>query len=447
MGTVMHIAFVVSNPQLVRNYFFGKNANLLNEITFNHCTIICEERVLESVNVAVDLLDYKIRSKVKIVSCPKIYKSSFFINLLFFIFESTGKSNFLRSKFYTFYSKQEISKMNLELRKVINRIFSESKVINSILRLILASVLSRQNPRNFPLKFDGIDLVVALSLTDRLDSKIIAIAKKYGIKTLGTVRSWDNITSKGLIKVLPDVFYSHSAKMTQELINFQNVRGVRKPQIVTGKSFWIDFNLAQTLSSKKTSNGKKILYGAMGEYFNPSEEQLIEKLYMSFKEMKNSGFNLTVLIHPRYPISKNIVNKFSDIILFDQFSFSNDPNSNNFNKYLEYLSNFDCIVSSGSTLLLDACLINSNILHINFDVKDVKYWESTMRYLDFREYYSHFIKLARVPVVSSYQNLIDTIFSENFVQVSLKNSKREAIQNILGSNDSDSLTQTISRFS
>ncbi len=443
----MHLAFVVSNPQLVRNYFFGKNANLLKEITFNHCTIICEERVVESINVVVDLLDYKIRSKVNVVSCPKTYKSSFFINLLFFIFESTGKSNFLRSKFYTFYSKQEISKLNLELRKFINRIFSDSKVINSILRLILASLLSRQNSRNFPLNFDGIDLVVALSLTDRLDSKAVAIAKKHGIKTLGTVRSWDNITSKGLIKVLPDVFYSHSAKMTQELIDFQNITDMLKPQIVTGKSYWIDFNLVQTLSGKKTNNGKKILYGAMGKYFNPSEEHLIEKLYMSFKEMKNSGFNLTILVHPRYPVSESIINKFSDIILFDQFSFSNDPNSNNFNEYLEYLSNFDCIVSSGSTLLLDASLINSNILHINFDVKDVNYWESTMRYLDFREYYSHFIKLSRVTVVSSYQNLIDEISSGNFVQASLKNFKREAAQNILGSNESESLTQTISRFS
>jgi hypothetical protein len=184
----------------------------------------------------------------------------------------------------------------------------------------------------------------------------------------------------------------------------------------------------------------------MGDYFNPSEESLIQKLHRSFDELKNSGFNLTILSHPRYPVSQTVIERFSDVIQFDQFSFNNDPKSNNFNEYLEYLSNFGCIISSGSTLLLDACLINSSILHLNLDVNDVNYWESIMRYLDFREYYSYFIKLGRVPVVSSYQELISTVISENFVQESIRIAKTDAAQNILGFKENPSLTQTINSF-
>ena len=105
----MHVAFVVSNPQLVRNYFFDANKNLLNEINYNKCTIICTERVYKTISTIVNAQDHKIKSKIEIVVTPEAYKTKLFIQILFFIFESTGNSSFLKSKFYTYYSKNEIS--------------------------------------------------------------------------------------------------------------------------------------------------------------------------------------------------------------------------------------------------------------------------------------------------------------------------------------------------
>ena len=91
--------------------------------------------------------------------------------------------------------------------------------------------------------------------------------------------------------------------------------------------------------------------------------------------------------------------------MFDKFNFDNHHETRSYTEYLEYLSKFDLILSSGSTLLLDACIINKNIAHLNFEMYSVPYWESIRRYSDFREYYKSFLELSNTPVLSSFEKL------------------------------------------
>ena len=47
-------------------------------------------------------------------------------------------------------------------------------------------------------------LVFSTDLQNELDVRLLKEAKRKGIKTIGMVRSWDNLTSKGFLRFLPD---------------------------------------------------------------------------------------------------------------------------------------------------------------------------------------------------------------------------------------------------
>jgi hypothetical protein len=160
----------------------------------------------------------------------------------------------------------------------------------------------------------------------------------------------------------------------------------------------------------------------MGEYFNPGEEIFLSKL-IDFVQ-NDFSIELVVLTHPTKLLSNKFQKQIDVRIVFDKFNFDNHHETQSYTDYLKYLSKFDLVLSSGSTLLLDACIINKNIAHVNFEMYKVPYWESIQRYSDFRDYYKSFLDLSKTPILSSFQQLVTEIqdrLSVNRLNISQQN--------------------------
>ena len=177
----------------------------------------------------------------------------------------------------------------------------------------------------------------------------------------------------------------------------------------------------------------------MGLYFNPSEVALLAHIYRLRRKLSSNQVHFTVLMHPKFGLPVEVQNEFSDFINFETFNFSNLTEVKSFNEYLEYLSEFNLILSSGSTLLLDASLVNQNIAHINFELLSVRYWESIKRYLDFREYYKQFLDLGQIPIINSIEEFEKFILSAESPKSSGAPNFRIAWKYILGEPSDTSL--------
>ncbi len=67
------------------------------------------------------------------------------------------------------------------------------------------------------------DLVFATDLQSIYDIRLLQMARARGVKTVGMVRSWDNLSSKGILPVFPDSFAVHTEEIKQELIRYNGV--------------------------------------------------------------------------------------------------------------------------------------------------------------------------------------------------------------------------------
>ena len=97
----------------------------------------------------------------------------------------------------------------------------KNSALAKLVRYLFLKIIIREESLDQLATYKNYDLILTLSLTDDIDTLLVGFGKKHGIKTIGTVRSWDNLSSHGLLRVKPDSFYSHSEAMTRDLLKYQ----------------------------------------------------------------------------------------------------------------------------------------------------------------------------------------------------------------------------------
>src|SRR3989344_5672954 len=69
------------------------------------------------------------------------------------------------------------------------------------------------------------DLIFLTDIQNELDVRLLKEAQAQGIRTVGMVRSWDNLTTKGFIRALPDRLVVHNQIMKDEAIQLNLMSG------------------------------------------------------------------------------------------------------------------------------------------------------------------------------------------------------------------------------
>lgn len=440
----MKIILTLTNIQIVRNYLFDKELDILTNLVYSKILLICNESTFDSVKKHISSYSQRDQLKIRVLLLKNSGKGFITLRLLNSIAKSHVSSKFTINKIFRAKSKNEITRSKLFLKVMVYILTFKNRFSSLLFRFFYIKLyLHLQNFYKLQ-EFKDYDLALILSLTDDLDTYVSAFCKKNSIKSIGTVRSWDNLTSHGLLSIKPDIFYCHSQAMFEDLIQFQHFKRF-KDSIVVGQSCWINFTKINDIALKSKPIKTKVLFGSMGLYFNPSEAALLAHVYQLRKKLSSNQIHFTVLMHPKFQLPIEVQKKFSDCITFDTFNFDNLAEVKSYSDYLEYLSEFNLVLSSGSTLLLDASLINQNIAHINFELISVPYWESIRRYLDFREYYKRFLDLGQIPIINSIEEFEKFILSEETFKSSRMPNLNVAWRYILGEPKNISLVELINK--
>ena len=261
------------------------------------------------------------------------------------------------------------------------------------------------------------DLVFATDVQNELDVRILQEAKKARVKTLGMVRSWDNLTSKGILRVLPDELVVHNETVKLEAIKY-NFISPQKIKIV-GIPHYDKYVLPPRISKQEffkrfgfDLSKKLILYAPIGDRYirdNQTDKYALETL-------SSLEANILVRLPPTDTVSG--LEDFSaiggpasggrkTIVALDKTGFGFEGGgkkqseiSPEDDQWLASSLYFcDVLVTGQSTIVIDAAVFDKPAVIVNFDAEARPYWDSISRYYDY-EYYKKFrertgIRLAR----------------------------------------------------
>lgn len=232
-------------------------------------------------------------------------------------------------------------------------------------------------------------------------------ARDLGIKTVCFIHSWDNIP-KGALLIKADEYFVWSAYMKNEMqahypfIKASTIKITGTPQFMPyfneeyrlkREDFFDQFNLDSTK--------KYILYSGNDKTTSPNDPVYLSDVCEAVLKLNAKSKEVySVLFRPN-PIDRNdgfdaVLEKYADIVKelqpdwFGAETFlwnQGGPSKKDIVLLINTILHSDLVVNMGSTMALDAALLNKATCYINYDIAESSYnWsvKKTYRFIHFK---------------------------------------------------------------
>ena len=263
--------------------------------------------------------------------------------------------------------------------------------------------------------------VFAPSMIDNaFDIPFAIAAKKRSIPVLGMVRSWDNFNNHGLLAVVPDVFLLQNEWLREAGTKFQSIDFGKLPNEITGLPHY-DAYLGlkeKNPTSRETFlqsfgidlNKKIILLGGSDFYYS---EYMLPKLLNeaisngSIKEPTHVIFRP----HPSSPFTLEDYGLGDLVHVTLDDAFSGDTKFSDTEKFNNLLCHSDIIMNISSTLSIDAAVVDTPAIAVNFDdpALELSYYEQVGRLYDHFDHYEKLVETGGVRTPDSAKQLVSDI--------------------------------------
>jgi len=270
------------------------------------------------------------------------------------------------------------------------------------------------------------DLVFSTDILDNEDVRLLFEAKRAGVKTVGMVRSWDNLTNKMLLPVVPDRFVVHNQIIKQELIDIQKIDESKNSIFVTGIPQF-DYYLNYSPTDKKyffdklgfDIDKKIMMFAPMGSRFISTDWQMLQVVHDAILngEIDHSA-QILVRLPPGDYMDKSRL-KLSDKvkIYFDDPGIGfvikkkkkKELTREDMTRLADSLYYSDVLINSGSSLCIDIAAFDKPIICPKFDgLGKVDFYKSTS-HLFLYHHYRYLLRTDACKVVENKNELVDWI--------------------------------------
>lgn len=252
------------------------------------------------------------------------------------------------------------------------------------------------------------DMVFATDIFRTQDVYLMREARRRGVFILGMVRSWDNITSKGLNRIIPDKLIVNNPIVKNQAIFYNDInpddihvigvphydRYVTEPRVSRAELFKklnLDPNKKMVLISPpiRTYTYDPIA-PAVIDALKSLDVQAVVRLHLMGKSNIGTLQSTPNKIFIDVPESNPSIEK-TDLITGDDY-------------LADLLYHSDVIISHISTLTIDAAVFNKPSVFIGFDVEQKPYHEGLRRFHDM-EYLQEIRKIGGVKLAENLDEL------------------------------------------
>lgn len=316
-------------------------------------------------------------------------------------------------------------KMALSMDKKYFRYFIDSVLNKIIVRPFFRSIARYLDYRFvkssfFSEYFDKYNpsIVFLAHLFDDLEINFLKEAKKRNIKTIGFINSWDKLTARNIIRVLPDKLLVFNNLVKEEAVRYadmkeKNIEVVGIPQYdfylnsehKNRENFCFDFDL----DPKK----KIIIYAPNGKYSVKSDGLMIDLLHSLIENNVIPNSQLIVRFQPNDFVDMEEIKK-RPWLIYDipgiRFSKERgvdwDMDFKDLNRLSDTLKNADLFICYTSSLSVDAALFNKPVINIDFEIDKIENPLQSPRQYYKMTHYKKALKTGGIKVVSNKENMI-----------------------------------------
>ncbi len=324
------------------------------------------------------------------------------------------------------YKRGDSGMLETYFKRIHTKTLAQFGWYKKLLRLLILRTPPDTNALELIKKYNP-ESLISLSLTNfEFDVPVAKTCKQKGIPVYGCVRSWDNLSSHGLLRVVPDALFLQNSFL------LEMARGVQAiPESVPIALFGVPhydslFNFVRPTETREEfcarkglDPNKKILsYGAMGTFLFIHEAEL-PQVFENMIERGDFGSDVQVLYraHPKFMISDEVARGLRHVVMDTKGKYVDTGNSQSKRNQNEDLVSIlyysDVVLTGASTIAIDSAILDRPTVCISFDGSTPKtkvdYWESVERFYDL---YTHFEELKEqggVVVVYSPEELAQAV--------------------------------------
>ena len=408
------ISIFLSEEQTLRNYFLTNSWRSL-PLSYSYL-LICTNDTLNTVSELSKRNEIPFRHIIVSLNKPIIINnvSRVIIGILRNLSPSSSVYRHIRKE----RALLVISFPKYVLRLIWYKLSFVILFVSKLLRFILL-VSTNSNELSAILAKYKIECAISVSITNSSDAAYLICARKLGIYSIGTTRSWDNLSSHGSILVEPDAFINHSQFMRAQMLLFQNLSkncsiwNFKIPLYDDKSNSILKKTYRKVLHNEKTN--LKVLYACTGSYHFPNELEYAVELN---NILVNFGYDFSILQHPK---SMHEIEQFELSSKTFVFPYINEQLQSTVKNYYDFLNRFDLIIGSGSTVLLDSCYLGIPVVGF-FPNNTNNFWTSISRYSDYMYHYSEFLDKMKIPIFSEARILVDFVSNKDVdFQINLAN--------------------------
>jgi len=285
---------------------------------------------------------------------------------------------------------------------------TELKGIVSILSLFLRGQFGSFVVRNLSLiltpsktfervfKKYGPGIILLTDIQNESDIGFGKAARKNGQRILGMTRSWDNLSSKGLIRFFPDIFIVQNQILKKEAIGVHNVpEEIIKVIGIPHYDRYVSSNYEKKeifAELNIPANKKVVLFAPAGDRYI-SDNTVDSDILMIMDKNLDERYFIIVRLPPNDNVKTIESGTFSNRVVIDRPSQrfkvlkNTELSPEDDIKLIKLLISSDVVVSGPSTMIIDAAIVGRPSVIFSFDGSEKRsYYSSVRRFYD----YNHF---------------------------------------------------------
>ncbi len=274
------------------------------------------------------------------------------------------------------------------------------------------------------------DLVLVPDIVFPMDRIFLRTAKRKGYYVIGLTRSWDNLTSKGVIQILPDTLILHTTRMKHQAMKLVGMN--EKDIIVTGPPDYDKYFKPLSITKQEfckqlgiPAGRRLILFAPFYDEYTGSAVIMINGLIRAIKSGKlPDDIHIIVRYRPATPEILSDMIESSDHLTITKpcssyFKVKNraqaptkdwEFSANDVDLLVNSIAFCDVMISTFSTITIDAAAANRPMIGIRFDADtDVPARHSILKIADAHDHYQELEHAGGVHLVHSMDELIEGI--------------------------------------